>query len=138
MRGFWVVLLVSFFLTSCDKTTMRANQANHLTPFASEQIIFQAMGSGLVGQALENLPPQDQRAAMEAEYRALEYANLGQKMTWQSQDGLQSGTVTPGQPYRVGTQNCRQYRHEFTINNIPQTARGSACRNEDGSWSPLD
>jgi len=137
MRGFWVVVMVSLFLISCDKTTMRANQASQHSKFATEQIIFQAMGSGLMGQALTTLPLQDQRAAMEAEYRALEYAGLGQKTTWQSPDGTQSGTVTPGQPYRVGTQDCRQYRHEFTINNIPQTARGSACRNEDGSWSPL-
>jgi len=116
---------------------MRTNQASQHSRFASEQIIFQAMGSGLLGQALTSLPPPDRRAAMEAEYRALEYANLGQKTTWQSRDGAQSGTVIPGQPYRVGTQNCRQYRHEFTINNTPQTARGSACRNDDGSWSPL-
>jgi len=105
---------------------------------ASEEAIFRAMGHGLLGQVFDNLRPQDQRSALEAEYRALEYARLGQNMTWQSTKENTSGTVTPGLPYRVGTQNCRQYRHELTIEGTPYQARGSACRNEDGSWSPLD
>ena len=51
--------------------------------------------------------------------------------------GSHSGEVVAAQPYQVGSQNCRQYTHTVRIDGTPQSARGTACRNEDGSWTPL-
>ena len=48
-----------------------------------------------------------------------------------------AGTVRPAQPYRVGSQDCRQYTHVIQVNGGPREARGTACRNEDGSWMLL-
>ena len=33
--------------------------------------------------------------------------------------------------------NCRSYTQTIYIDGRPQTARGTACRNPDGTWTPL-
>ncbi|RVL10855.1 hypothetical protein CN147_33640, partial [Sinorhizobium meliloti] len=70
-----------------------------------------------------------------AEYRALEAAPCGQPVAWQGR-GV-SGSVVAAAPYQVGSQNCRQYSHTVTVKSQQTTARGAACRNSDGSWTPL-
>lgn len=97
--------------------------------------IIASMGGGLVGSAGVRLGDNDRRMALEAEYRALEYTSAGKPVTWQGSGG--SGEVVAAQPYRVGSQDCRQYSHALTVGGQQQTARGTACRNPDGSWTPL-
>jgi surface antigen len=98
--------------------------------------ILGEMGGGLIsGAAGAGLGRADRRVALEAEYRTLEYTPAGKAVTWQS--GGTSGEVVAAQPYRVGSQDCRQYMHAVSANGQKQTARGTACRNPDGSWTPL-
>jgi surface antigen len=97
--------------------------------------VLTALGNGLLGSAVSRLDSSDRRKALEAEYKALEYARAGDATSWKGDDA--SGEVVAAQPYQVGSQNCRQYTHTFTIDGAPQTARGTACRNPDGSWTPL-
>ncbi|PRD45997.1 hypothetical protein C5748_01280 [Phyllobacterium phragmitis] len=99
--------------------------------------ILGSLGNGLLGPAASRLDPADRKKALEAEYRALEYAPVGQVTNWKGASGRESGEVVAAQPYQVGSQNCRQYTHSFTIDGAPQTTRGTACRNPDGSWTPL-
>ncbi len=100
--------------------------------------IISSMGGGLIGGTIgSNLSEADKRAALQAEYRALEYTPAGNGVEWKSADAGLSGEVTAAQPYRVGSQDCRQYSHSVTSNGQKQTARGTACRNPDGSWTPL-
>lgn len=98
--------------------------------------VLGAMGNGLLGSAAGRLDKADRKKALEAEYKALEYARGGDVTSWKGDDSA-SGEVVAAQPYQVGSQNCRQYTHTFTIGGAPQTARGTACRNPDGSWTPL-
>ena len=99
--------------------------------------IIAAMNGGLIGGALgEGLDSEDRRMGLESEYRALEYMPAGQGVKWQG-SGSRSGEVTAAQPYRVGSQDCRQYKHEVTVGGAMRSARGTACRNADGSWTPL-
>mgnify|MGYP001144875578 CR=1 FL=1 len=77
----------------------------------------------------------DRRKALEAEYRALEYGQGGQAVAWKGES--QSGEVVAAQPYRVGSQDCRQYSQTVFTGGTPLVARGTACRNPDGSWTPL-
>lgn len=130
-RVFYILLLLPLLVFSGCRTTN-----NEVGPASKRQII-RALGQGLVGPSLKILKKRDQRMVLEAEYRALEYSQTGSPVMWISRDGQSYGTVTPGQPYQVGTQNCRQYSHSFVIKGAPQTMRGGACRNEDGSWTPL-
>ncbi|MGB3389829.1 MAG: hypothetical protein WBA88_17805 [Pseudaminobacter sp.] len=100
--------------------------------------IINAMGGGLVGGAIgEGLSERDRRSALEAEYRALEYTQGGRPVGWKSDRSGRSGEVVASQPYRVGSQDCRQYTHTIFTSSQSRSARGTACRNPDGSWTPL-
>ncbi len=98
--------------------------------------LLAALGDGLLGDSAAKLSAGDRKKALEAEYRALEYSPAGKSVSWRG--AVASGDVTAAPPYQVGSQNCRQYTHTFTISGAPQTERGSACRNPDGSWTPLN
>lgn len=98
----------------------------------------EAMAGGLVGGLTgADLDSRERRRALEAEYRALEYMQAGQGVTWGKPGSNRYGEVVAGSPYRVGAQNCRQYKHTIQIDQRSHTARGAACRNDDGSWTPL-
>jgi len=100
--------------------------------------IIGAMAGGLIGGAVgTGLDERERRSALEAEYRALEYTQSGQPVVWQGSQQGRSGQVIAAQPYRVGSQDCRQYSQTVYISGQSRTARGTACRNADGSWTPL-
>jgi surface antigen len=100
--------------------------------------IIAEMNGGLVGgQVGAGMDERDRRIALEAEYRALEHTQSGQPVTWKSDRSGLYGTVVAAQPYRVGSQDCRQYSHTVFASGQSRNARGTACRNADGSWTPL-
>lgn len=100
--------------------------------------ILAAMGNGLVAGAVATpLAEGDRRRALEAEYHALEYSQAGQPVNWKSQQGDLAGEVIAYQPYRVGSQDCRQYTHKVSYGSQSKSVGGTACRNADGSWTPL-
>ena len=78
---------------------------------------------------------KDLQRAVEAECKALEAAPGGEHGTWSGDDG--KGQVVAAAPYQVGGQNCRQYTHTITADSRETKVRGTACRNADGSWTPL-
>ncbi|WP_245304392.1 hypothetical protein [Hoeflea olei] len=102
-----------------------------------DALLVSLNGGILPKSAVTGLSKPDQVRALQAEYQALEKAPLGQKVAWKSQLGGNSGEVSAGTPYQVGEQNCRQYTHAATINGVPVKGQGAACRNQDGSWTPL-
>ncbi|MEO1701471.1 MAG: hypothetical protein AAFR71_05400 [Pseudomonadota bacterium] len=136
---FW--LMVPMTLSACQTTGLVFGGSEKA--LSSPQLIA-ALNGGLVGQvsALE-LTNTDQRLALASEYRALEYAAPGELVTWQSSAVALAGQVTASQPYRVGSQNCRQYSHRIFSTQVtasgsaPAAAHGTACRNIDGSWNLL-
>jgi surface antigen len=99
--------------------------------------IISAMHGGLIGGSVgAGLSGSEKRAALEAEYKALEYTASGQAVAWKGNSGHR-GEVVAAQPYQVGSQNCRQYTQTVFTGAASATARGTACRNPDGSWTPL-
>ena len=96
------------------------------------------LAGGLIGQKLgKSLDAADRKAALVAEYKALEATQAGQAVAWANAASGHGGSVTAAQPYRVGSQNCRQYTHTFAMGSPSQTVKGTACRNGDGSWTLL-
>ena len=91
--------------------------------------------SGVAASALNDLNREDRRRALTAEFRALEFEPVGANVDWQGRGA--SGSVTALAPFKVGSQNCRQLTHSLTIDGEPVVAKGSACRETDGSWTPL-
>ena len=61
----------------------------------------------------------------------------GAPVAWRNPDSGRYGSVVPGQAYASNGMNCRQFTHTIYIDGRPQTARGTACRNPDGTWQPV-
>lgn len=96
-----------------------------------------ALAGGIIGSGIgRNLDANSRQHALQAEYNALEYGRPGAPTTWQGTNGTY-GEVVPQQTYQVGSSNCRRYTHTIHVDGRPQTASGTACRNADGTWSPL-
>ena len=114
-----------------------AEQAQPDVPETSAYYI-QALNGGLISRVGGlKLSSSDKARALEAEYKVLEAAPSGQPVAWEG--SAVRGEVVAAVPYQVGSQNCRQYSHSVTVRNAaaPVVARGAACRNRNGSWTPL-
>jgi surface antigen len=133
--GRLLVALACLGLGGCTTTSLTGPASTR--PATADSIIA-AMKGGLIGGDLgSNLASRDRRKALEAEYRALEYSEPGKPVTWRSEDGRVTGRVVAAQPYRVGSQDCRQYSHSVGNGVEEADARGTACRSPNGSWTPL-
>lgn len=100
---------------------------------------IEALNGGLVSRiGGVKLSSSDKARALEAEYKVLEAAPSGQTVAWEGSGDLK-GEVMAAVPYQVGSQNCRQYTHSVVLKSgtQPLVARGAACRNKNGSWTPL-
>ena len=89
------------------------------------------LAGGFIGQRLDD---EAQQQALEAEYRA--YAS-GQAVNWRADSGNAYGQIAPGPTYAYAGTTCRNYTHTIFIEGTPQTARGRACLQPDGSWRPV-
>lgn len=93
---------------------------------------------GVVGNEIgRRMDEADRRAAMEAEYRALETGRAGIATPWRNPNSGLYGTVVPGRPYKAAGAHCRTYTHTIYINGRPETMNGRACRKPDGTWSKV-
>jgi surface antigen len=86
-----------------------------------------------IGAAMDD---EDKRRAYAAQMQALETGSSGAPVAWRNPDSGRYGSVVPGPAYDQAGLQCRQYTHTIYISGQPQTARGTACRNPDGSWTP--
>ena len=145
---FSVFLLMSALLAGCNTTSGSTRLDQTGEQLADDQtdaerpetatFYIQALKGGLVARVPDlKISNSDRARALEAEYKALESAPGGQKVIWDG-DGGAHGEVVAASPYQVGSQNCRQYSHSISLSGgAPLTARGAACRNANGSWTPL-
>lgn len=94
-----------------------------------------AVVGGIVGSEIgRSLDRQDRLLAQQAEYDALERGSSGVPQRWRNPDNGRYGDVVPSRPYRRGAEDCRDYTHTIYVDGRPQTMRGTACRNPDGTW----
>lgn len=94
-----------------------------------------ALNGGLISQTQAiDLPAAAARAALDAEYQALQFGRVGLPVRWEAGGFL--GEVTPTQLYRVGSQDCRGYSHVVTRGSASVREIGSACR-EGALWTPI-
>jgi surface antigen len=96
------------------------------------------IAGGVIGSEIgRSLDAQDRRRAANAEYEALENSRIGSPVVWQNPDNGNYGEVTPTRTYQRNNLQCREYTHTIYIDGRPETARGTACRQPDGSWRPV-
>ncbi len=88
-----------------------------------------------IGAALDD---EDRRRAYAAQLQALETGPSGAPVAWRNPDSGRYGDVVPGPAYPgSGGLTCRQYTETVYIDGRPQSARGTACRNPDGTWTSV-
>jgi surface antigen len=93
---------------------------------------------GIVGNRIgAAMDDEDKRRAYAAQIQALESGSSGAPVAWRNPASGRYGSVVPGPAYDQGVMKCRQYAHTIYIDGQPQAARGAACRNLDGSWTPV-
>ncbi|WP_183840759.1 hypothetical protein [Rhizobium etli] len=129
------ILLLAVALTGCTTTKSAASRGIFSSKPSASAAFITALQGGIVGRSGVSLSDSDKQRALEAEYRALEGTAAGQPVVWSGKEV--TGKVVAAAPYQVGSQNCRQYTHTLTVDGKDTVARGAACRNDDGSWSPL-
>jgi surface antigen len=94
-----------------------------------------AVAGGIIGSQIgRDMDRYDRRLAEEAEYEALERGYSGRARVWRNDRNGHYGEVVPSRPYRRGGYDCRDYSHTIYIEGRPQTMRGTACRQPDGTW----
>ncbi len=101
-----------------------------------------AVVGGLLGGLIGNrigaaMDDEDKQRAYAAQMDALERGQSGAPVSWRNPDSGRYGTVVPGPAYQEGGRNCRSFTHTIYIDGRPETARGTACRNPDGTWTAL-
>jgi len=93
---------------------------------------------GLIGNRIgASLDEDDRQRAYAAEVEALERGPAGAPVGWRNPSNGRYGSVVPGPAYVNNGRNCRAFTETIYIDGQPQTARGTACRNPDGSWTPI-
>ncbi len=135
-RGAASIALVAFALSACT-TTGGGSKGGLLGSGKSNSsaVYISALQGGIVARTGVKLSNSEMQRALEAEYRALEAAPGFQPVAWTGQSV--SGQVVAAAPYQVGQQNCRQYVHKLNDKGRQIEARGAACRNPNGTWTPL-
>lgn len=97
-----------------------------------------ALIGGLIGNRIgAAMDDEDKQRAYAAQIEALERGPPGAPVSWKNPDSGRYGTIVPGPDYQQTGRKCRQYTHTIYIDGRPQTARNTACRNPDGTWTPL-
>ncbi|MGV1015609.1 MAG: RT0821/Lpp0805 family surface protein, partial [Methyloceanibacter sp.] len=97
-----------------------------------------AVVGGIIGNEIgASLDERDRQLAAAAEYQALEYGQSGAPTPWDNPQSQRRGQIVPGKPYQQGSQFCRPYTHTIYISGQPQTSRGTACRQADGTWQTI-
>jgi surface antigen len=90
---------------------------------------------GNIGSELgKSMDENDRRAALEAEYRALEDDEEEQ---WRNEKTGHYGYVKPRRSYRYSGMRCREYEHTVYIDGRRETLVGKACKQPDGTWESI-
>ena len=96
-----------------------------------------AVIGGMIGNRIgAAMDDEDKQRAYAAQIEALEQGPPGTPVAWRNPDSGRYGSIVPGPAYDRQGLKCRQFTHTIYIDGNPQTARGAACRNPDGTWSP--
>ena len=126
-------------LSGCAASGQQTSAPNAFWPQSNgDNAALAAFQGGIIDpQISASLSRADRARALEAEYRALELDSAGKVITWQGKKDGVGGEVYAGQSYIVGSQHCRQLRHTVNQAGASTASLGTACRDENGNWTPL-
>jgi len=108
---------------------------------AGERVAAAVAGAaigGLIGNRIgASLDEEDRRRAYAAEVAAMQAEGAGGPVEWRNPHSGHYGMIVPGPIYVQRGVRCRTYTHTIYIRGQPEIARGTACRNPDGTWTPV-
>jgi surface antigen len=149
MKKTMIVLVAASALAGCNTTGQKATLGT-LGGAVAGAAIGQAFGGGsgriaataagaLIGGFIGNqigarMDEQDRQYFAAAQYQALE---TGQPQRWSNPQSGVYGDASTGPVYVVNNAQCREFTNTIYIGGRPETARGTACRNPDGTWTPV-
>jgi surface antigen len=149
MNKMVVVVVAAGVLAGCNTTGQKASLGT-LGGAVAGAAIGQAFGGGtgriaataagaLIGGFIGNqigarMDEQDRQYFAAAQYQALE---TGQAQRWSNPQSGVYGDSTTGPVVTVNNAQCREFTNTIYIGGSPETARGTACRNPDGTWTPI-
>jgi surface antigen len=84
--------------------------------------------------AIKVMSTTDQRQASSAQFYALQFGRPGAPRAWAGDSGA-VGSVTVGPYVRVNNLDCRDFTHTVTIKGQSFAHKGTACREQGGTWS---
>ena len=98
--------------------------------------VLGAVAGGYVGNRYgESLDCEDQRYHSQTAHEALEYQPAGRPSSWNNPDSGHAGSITPIRTWQRDTgQYCRDYTQSIVIDGKVEEGRGTACREDDGTW----
>jgi surface antigen len=147
----WAILAGALALGGCDMTSSGGEGPGTLTGAFSSASSGSASGrggsaaavavtnaalGGLIGGKLgASLNDDDRRLAYEAQIVALDHGAPGAPVPWRNPASGRYGNIVPGPAYDQKGVKCRGFSHTVTINRELETARGTACRGPDGTWT---
>jgi surface antigen len=126
-----VLLASALALGGCD-ITASANAPRDAGPPVTTGAALGGLIGSKIGTALDD---QDRLLAYDAQINALENGAAGAPVPWRNQRSGHHGNIVAGPAYDIRGAKCRGYSHTVSINDQLQTARGTACRRSDGSWT---
>jgi surface antigen len=149
-----VLAIMAFALAGCAADSGPKESAGTAGGALAGALIGSAIGKGpgervgaaLAGAAIGGLignrigaamDDDDKRYAYEAQMNALETGRSGAPVAWRNPDSGRYGNIVPGPVYDQRGAKCRSFSHTVYIDGQPQIARGTACRNPDGTWTAL-
>ena len=95
-------------------------------------VILGGVAGGAIGDMIDD---SDKEQAAKAQQQAMANNADGQTTSWTDPSDGHSGTYTPQNTYvGPGGRTCRDFRQTVTIDGNTETAVGTACKMDDGSW----
>jgi surface antigen len=85
-----------------------------------------------IGKSLDQADMAYHQQAVEQAYSA----PLNKTISWNNSESGHSGTVTPVREGHTSSGNvCREFKQAIFVGGQAETAKGTACQNNDGSWT---
>lgn len=94
-----------------------------------------ALGAWLGNNIGRSLDEQDKAMLGSTSQAAFEHTKTGTTSSWRNPDSGNSGTVTPTRTFQKSNGTyCRDFEQVVRVDGVDETATGTACRQNDGTW----
>ncbi len=93
------------------------------------------LGALLGGSIGKKLDERDKLIMARTTQSTLETGQSGRTTKWRNPDSGNEGAITPQPSYKSSSgQDCREFTQTIYVGGKSETAKGTACRNPDGTW----